>query len=251
MNFVASDRHTASYSASSTTPTHAVLIPSYNTGRRLYETVATIRRLGWPVWVIIDGSTDGTAEGIAGEAAVDPDLHVSVLPQNRGKGAAILHGLELVRMHDVTHVVTVDADGQHSTDHIQTLVALSLAHPEAMILGVPQFDASAPAVRVAGHQVSKFCANLVTLRSGIGNPLFGFRVYPVVPLLQVFAKPPRCDASILTPKPPSGCPGTAFPPSMCRRPYATFVAAMAACRISITCATICCCWECTRDCSPL
>ncbi len=188
MNFVASDRHTASHAASPAATTHAVLIPSYNTGPRLYETMATIRRLGWPVWVIIDGSTDGTAEGIAAKAAVDPDLHVSVLARNKGKGAAILHGLELARMHGITHVVTVDADGQHSADHIQTLVALSLAHPEAMILGVPLFDASAPAVRVFGHQISKFWANLVTLRSGIGNPLFGFRVYPVAPLLQVFAE---------------------------------------------------------------
>jgi hypothetical protein len=110
------------------------------------------------------------------------------LPYNQGKGAAILHGVLRARACGITHVVTVDADGQHSADHIDALVALSRAYPEVMVLGMPVFDSSAPAIRIAGHQVSKFLANLMTLWSGIGNPLFGFRVYPVAPLLQVFAE---------------------------------------------------------------
>lgn len=167
--------------------THAVMIPSYNTGARLFDTVAVVRRLDWPVWVVIDGSTDGTGETLAREAANDPDLHVCVLPHNQGKGAAILHGLTHAHAQGITHIVTVDADGQHPADHIEKLVALSRADPQAMVLGVPVFDASAPPIRVAGHRISKFLADLVTLRSGIGNPLFGFRVYPVAPLLRVFA----------------------------------------------------------------
>ncbi len=196
MNFVRSNSRAASpltdrpgaHAASMAASVHAVLIPSYNTGTRLFDTVAIVRRLGWPVWVVIDGSTDGTGEDLAREAADDPDLHVCVLSRNQGKGAAILHGLQLAQAQGITHVVTVDADGQHSADHIALLVALSRAHPEAMVLGVPVFDASAPAIRVAGHRVSRFWANLVTLRSGIGNPLFGFRVYPVAPLLRVFGE---------------------------------------------------------------
>ena len=173
---------------SNATTTHAVLIPSYNTGARLFDTVAVVRQLDWPVWVVIDGSTDGAAEDLARMAADDPDLHVCVLPHNQGKGAAILHGLQRAQTHGVTHVVTVDADGQHAADDIAALVAVSRLHPDAMVLGVPVFDASAPAIRVAGHRVSRFYANLGTLRSGIGNPLFGFRVYPVAPLLLVFAE---------------------------------------------------------------
>ncbi|MGA3400948.1 MAG: glycosyltransferase family 2 protein [Acetobacteraceae bacterium] len=196
MNFVVSDRRTtshladlsAAHVASMAAATHAVLIPSYNTGARLCDTVAIVRRLDWPVWVVVDGSTDGSGEALARQATNDPDLHVCVLPHNQGKGAAILHGLECALAQGITHVVTVDADGQHSADHIESLVALSRAHPEAMVLGVPVFDASAPAIRVAGHRISRFLANLATLRSGIGNPLFGFRVYPVAPLLRIFAE---------------------------------------------------------------
>jgi hypothetical protein len=82
--------------------------------------------------------------------------------------------------------VTVDADGQHSADHIETLVVLSHANPEAMVLGVPVFDASAPRERILGHRIADFWSDLVTLRSGIGNSLFGFRVYPIAPLLRTF-----------------------------------------------------------------
>jgi glycosyltransferase involved in cell wall biosynthesis len=194
MNFVATAGATASIlddgspalSESTTTTSHVVLIPSYNTGARLFRTVATIRRQDRPVWVIIDGSTDGTGEELARIAANDPGLHVSVLPRNRGKGAAILHGLRLVHAHGFTHVVTVDADGQHSADHIDTLISLSREYPQAMVLGVPVFDASAPAIRVFGHVIANFWANLVTLWSGISDSLFGFRVYPVAPLLRAF-----------------------------------------------------------------
>ena len=165
---------------------HVVVIPSYNTGSRLFDTVAAIRQQDRPVWVVIDGSTDGTGEDLARIAAHDPDLHVCVLPRNQGKGAAILHGLRLAHAHGFTHAVTVDADGQHSADHIEQLVALSDDHPDAMILGVPVFDASAPAIRIAGHMIANFWANLVTMWTGIGDSLFGFRVYPIAPLLRTF-----------------------------------------------------------------
>ena len=185
MNFV----H-RTHAASVLSISHTVLIPSYNTGARLCRTVMDIRRLGWPVWVIIDGSTDDSADELARIAGSDDALHVSVLPRNRGKGAAILHGLRLAHAHGFTHVVTVDADGQHCADDIGILIAHSRECPEAMVLGVPIFDESAPAIRVAGHAIANFWANLVTLWSGIDDSLFGFRVYPVARLLEAFAETP-------------------------------------------------------------
>ncbi len=71
---------------------HLVVIPSYNTGDILYATVREARRQWAPVWVVIDGSDDGTADGIAALAADDPDLRVLRLARNGGKGAAVLHG---------------------------------------------------------------------------------------------------------------------------------------------------------------
>ena len=61
----------------------------------------------------------------------------------------------------------------------------SHANPAAMILGVPQFDADAPAIRVRGRRISNWWANVETLWAGIGDSLFGFRVYPIQPLVAV------------------------------------------------------------------
>jgi hypothetical protein len=54
-----------------------------------------------------------------------------------------------------------------------------------MILGVPVFDAGAPALRVNGRKVSNGWANLETLWIGVGDSLFGFRVYPIAALSRV------------------------------------------------------------------
>lgn len=165
--------------------THLVLIPSYNPGEKVYETVRGARRYWAPVWVVVDGSTDGSAERLRAMAAEDAALRVIVLPRNRGKGAAVLHGLELAAQAGYTHVLTMDSDGQHPPERIPAFMDESARQPTAMILGVPVFDASAPALRVKGRRVSNWWANLETLWTGIGDSLFGFRVYPVKPLLEV------------------------------------------------------------------
>jgi hypothetical protein len=61
----------------------------------------------------------------------------------------------------------------------------SMRHPGGMVLGKPVFDAKAPALRVKGREISNWWANLETLWAGIGDSLFGFRVYPVEPLRAV------------------------------------------------------------------
>ncbi len=73
--------------------THLVLIPSYNPGPQLFETVRAARATWNPVWVVVDGSTDGTTPELRSLAARDAGLRVLELPRNRGKGAAVLHGL--------------------------------------------------------------------------------------------------------------------------------------------------------------
>jgi len=169
--------------------THLVLVPSYNPGVKVYETVREARKYWAPVWVVVDGSTDGSAEGLLAMAAQDAGLRVMVLPCNRGKGAAVLHGLEQASAAGFSHVLTMDSDGQHPPERIRAFMAASSNQPAAMILGVPVFDASAPGLRVKGRRVSNWWANLETLWTGIGDSLFGFRVYPVEALRQVMRQP--------------------------------------------------------------
>ncbi len=170
--------------------THLILIPSYNTGGRVLQTVWDARQIWQPVWVVVDGSTDGTLEALRALARNDPDIRVLALPRNRGKGAAILHGLREAEAAGYTHAMTLDADGQHPTDKIREFMAASGANPEALILGLPVFDASAPRVRMHGRKLSNWCAELETLGAGIGDSLYGFRVYPIAPLRGIMERQP-------------------------------------------------------------
>jgi glycosyltransferase involved in cell wall biosynthesis len=169
---------------------HLVLIPSYNPGQKVYETVREARRYWSPVWVVVDGSNDGTAEGLRRMAEGDPQLKVLVLAENRGKGAAVLQGLHLASAAGFSHVLTMDSDGQHPAHLIPEFMTESMRHPERMVLGVPVFDTSAPSLRVKGRKVSNWWANLETLWGGIGDSLFGFRVYPLEPLRRVMQYQP-------------------------------------------------------------
>ncbi len=165
--------------------THLVLIPSYNTGETVYQTVRDARAHWSPVWVVIDGSVDGTDSGLLQMAEQDSGLRVMVLPHNQGKGAAVLHGLHEATRAGFTHVLTMDSDGQHPPEKIGEFMQVSQAHPDALVLGRPVFDASAPMLRVRGRKISNWWANFETLWQGIGDSLFGFRVYPAQALLQV------------------------------------------------------------------
>lgn len=170
---------------SSASTTHLVLMPSYNTGPLLYEVVRGARARWTPVWVVVDGSTDGTKERLCAMAQADPGLRVIVMPHNAGKGAAVLTGMTAAAKEGFTHALTMDADGQHPADAIDTFMATSLAQPQHMILGDPVFDASAPLLRVRGRKISNFWTNLETLWAGVHDSLFGFRVYPIAATLAI------------------------------------------------------------------
>lgn len=168
--------------------THLVVIPSYNTGNKVLETAREARQVWEPVWIVVDGSTDGSAEALQGLAKDDPGLQVFVLPRNQGKGAAVLHGLRAAAAAGFTHVLAMDADGQHPAGKIRDFMAASSARPDAMILGLPVFDSSVPLVRLRGRKISNGLANFQTLWGGIGDALFGFRVYPIAPLRDIMER---------------------------------------------------------------
>jgi glycosyltransferase involved in cell wall biosynthesis len=167
-----------------------VLIPSYNPGPKVDSTVRAALEQWSPVWVVIDGSTDHSEHRLLEMAAAEPRLRVWVLPENGGKGAAVLFGIREARALGFTHVLTMDSDGQHPAESIRAFMQTSAAAPAAMVLGKPVFDASAPGLRVKGRKISNWWADLETLWAGIGDSLFGFRVYPIDPLICIMRRQP-------------------------------------------------------------
>jgi glycosyltransferase involved in cell wall biosynthesis len=163
-----------------------VLIPSYNTGRILPLTVTEVLAQ-WPdVWVVMDGSTDQSETLLQPLLANNPGLRVITLPQNAGKGAAVLHGAKLAQEVGFTHVLTIDADWQHPAEDIPHFIQLATQNPNGVMMGCPVFGPEAPQLRVQGRKISNAWANLETLGWGIPDSLFGMRLYPVAALLQAF-----------------------------------------------------------------
>src|SRR5258708_5007525 len=92
-------------------PRICVVIPVYNHGQTVGR-VARGAKSSFPVIVVDDGSTDETAKALGQENGVT----VLRLPRNQGKGAALRVGFHRAEEMGFTHAITLDADGQHSTD---------------------------------------------------------------------------------------------------------------------------------------
>ena len=115
----------------------AALVPAYQAAPHLDPVLAGIRAHlpADAIFVIDDGSTDATAE-MARAAGVRVLQH----ERNQGKGAALMTGFEAARDAGFTHVITLDADGQHPPDCIPSFIA---ALPEAeIVIGSRLHDAA-------------------------------------------------------------------------------------------------------------
>lgn len=163
--------------------THLVLIPSYNTGPLLAPTVRAVLAVWRPVWVVVDGSTDGSDRALDDVVRAEPDLRVIRRERNGGKGAAVQTGAAAARAAGFTHVLVMDSDGQHPVTHVAPFMAESAADPAALVLGLPVFGPEVPLERLHGRKLSVGLAHFETFSHAIGDPLFGFRVYPIAPLL--------------------------------------------------------------------
>lgn len=163
--------------------THLVLIPTYNTGPRLLRTVREALAVWSPVWVVVDGSTDGSDSALDVLAAKQNPgaLRIFRRAANGGKGAAVLDGFTAALAEKFTHALVLDADGQHPIDFINSFMAASASRPDTMILGRPIFGPEVPLERLYGRKLSVGLVHLECLGRDIGDPLFGFRVYPIAP----------------------------------------------------------------------
>lgn len=168
-----------------TSASHLVLLPSYNTGPRLRAVVEEVLAHWQPVLVVLDGCTDDSVATMTELACTEPALSVMVLPTNQGKGAAVLAGAAEALRRGFTHALVMDADGQHPAASIAEFMTASQRNPDALVLGRPQFPANIPAERLHGRKISVGVVRFELFGAGIDDPLFGFRVYPLRPLVEV------------------------------------------------------------------
>ncbi|WP_448207158.1 glycosyltransferase family 2 protein [Azospirillum sp. sgz302134] len=155
------------------------IVPSHDHWRAVGAVVAGLRARGLPVFVIDDGSGEPARSTLA--ALHDPAGGVIVhrLEVNQGKGGAVLEGFRLALKGGFTHAAQVDADGQHDPAAVPDLLDLARRHPDALVTGVPVYDATIPKGRAIGRWITHVWVWVETLSLRIRDSMCGFRVYPL------------------------------------------------------------------------
>jgi len=102
-----------------------VIIPSYNSGAKLIETVVRACDQWTSVWVVLDGSTDGSESSLADLHMERRGLRVIVRACNGGKGASVLDALRLAELEGYEYGLVLDADGQHPAEKIPAFFHLA------------------------------------------------------------------------------------------------------------------------------
>ncbi|MEP6832067.1 MAG: glycosyltransferase family 2 protein [Gemmatimonas sp.] len=166
-----------------------VVIPVYNHDRYLPTLVNKLVKMQLPVLLVDDGSTASCAAVIDAIVQQHPtNAQLLRLPKNQGKGYAFLAGLHRVADNGFTHVVQIDADGQHTVEDTPQLLDIARAHPEALVTGQPVFDESVPLHRLYLRYLTHYMVAINTLNFQLVDAMCGFRVYPVKEVLELERK---------------------------------------------------------------
>lgn len=156
-----------------------LLVPIYNHRETIVGVLESLSPLGLPCLVVDDGSDEATQETLRGAAARWPWVELRRLPENRGRGAALRHGYYRAAERAFSHVVQLDADGQHDPADVAKFLDAARRDPEALILGQPIFGADSPRARLYGRRLSQAFVWGVTGSLAIRDPLCGFRCFPL------------------------------------------------------------------------
>lgn len=162
-----------------------VVIPIFNHKDTIEDVIAGLRYLGVPCFVVNDGSSRETREILDRLPAKSPWVELLHLPVNRGRGAALRHGYRTAAQRGFSHALQLDADGQHDPADAIKLLDAARRDPDALVLGEPLFDETAPRSRVYGRRLSQIIVWCYTASSAIHDPLCGFRCFPLESVLRV------------------------------------------------------------------
>lgn len=165
-----------------------LLIPIYNHGDTILGVLDSLAALALPCLVVDDGSDEPTRRTLARAARERSWVTVERLPDNRGRGAALRHGYRSARARGYSHAVQLDADGQHEAGDVPRFLEVARRRPDALVLGAPRFDASAPRSRLIGRRLSRFWVHVETLSLAIDDPLCGFRCFPLDPTVALLSR---------------------------------------------------------------
>ncbi len=151
-----------------------VVVPVYNHPGTLREVVTGVLAAHPDLVVVDDGSVTHASQILEG-------LGVEIIrhPTNLGKGKALVTGARYAEEHGFTHLISIDADGQHDPAEIPRFVAMIEENPHAIVVGLRDFDTdNVPASSRFGRSFSNFWLRVQT-GCRLGDVQSGYRAYPV------------------------------------------------------------------------
>lgn len=165
-----------------------LLIPVYDHGETIGGVVRALSPYRLPLIVVDDGSGEPTRRELDALAALHPWLELHRRPGNGGRGAALRDGYRHAARRGFSHALQLDADGQHDPADVPRLLEAASDRPDALVLGRPVFDSSAPRSRIYGRKLSQVLVWLETLSFAIRDPLCGFRCFPLAPTVALLSE---------------------------------------------------------------
>lgn len=161
-----------------------IVVPVYEHEHAIGHTVDHLLPHDVPILLVDDGSGASCA-AVLRELAARHAGQVSLLrlERNGGKGAAVMAGMRQAATLGASHILQIDADGQHDTHDVPRFLAESAAHPHAVINGRPIYDESVPLGRLVGRYATHVWVWINTLSLDIADSMCGFRVYPLAATL--------------------------------------------------------------------
>lgn len=135
--------------------------------------------------VLVDDASSPACAAVLRQLAEGDKVYLVTLAVNQGKGGAVMAGFREAQRLGFSHALQVDADGQHDLSDIGLFLDASRQQPNALICGYPQYDASVPKGRLYARYLTHFWVWVNSLSLQIKDSMCGFRVYPLMPVLQL------------------------------------------------------------------
>jgi len=165
------------------TSEHCIVIPHYKHVPQLRRFLPSLTHAQLPIIVVDDGSDTETVAELKDLLQAYSQIELLLRNNNGGKGAATITGLQNAQQRGYSHVILVDADGQHDPADVIRTFEKSKAAPQALFSGQPVFGEDIPVARRYGREITNVLARIEAGNWGLKDAMCGLRVYPVASTL--------------------------------------------------------------------
>jgi len=166
-----------------------VLIPVYDHELAIGPTLTEVLEYECPVLLVDDGSSEVCRDVLTGLRDANPArVTLLRLAQNGGKGAAVKAGFKQLVAHGFSHAIQIDADGQHNISDLPLFLETARSNTVCLVTGYPEFNDDVPRLRFYSRYLTHFWVWINTLSFSIRDTMCGFRVYPLVAMLELLAQ---------------------------------------------------------------